>query len=69
MLDADLELCQAGRAEQGEQRIPDGLFLHLVREWGAFGRGLARADDPDGAASVTGLDREAVDALERIERA
>ena len=68
MLDAGLELSRAGRDAQGEQRIPEGLFLHLVAEWEAFRRALVRGEDPDGAASVTVLDRAAVDALERVER-
>ena len=69
MLDASPELCRAGRAAQGEPpRIADGLFEHLVREWDAFRRALARGALPDGIASVTVLDRAAVDALERVER-
>jgi predicted kinase len=68
MLDADLELCRAGRAAQEDERISDGLFEHLVREWAAFRRSLARGEHPDGVASVTVLDRPAVDALERVER-
>jgi predicted kinase len=68
MLDADVELCRAGQAAQGEDRIPEGLFLHLVAEWEAFRRQLVGGEDTDGVASVTVLDRAAVDALERIER-
>jgi predicted kinase len=68
MLDADLELCRAGRAAQEGERIPDGLFEHLVREWTTFRRSLARGEHPDGVGSVTVLDRPAVDALERVER-
>jgi predicted kinase len=69
MLDATLEQCRAGRTAQGEERISEGLFLHLIREWDAFRRELAAAEEPhDGVASVTVLDRQAVNALERIER-
>jgi predicted kinase len=67
MLDASLDLCVAGRAAQGDPRISDGLFLHLVREWQAFRRELVTGTLPDGIASVTVLDRTAADALERID--
>jgi predicted kinase len=67
MLDADAGLCRAGRRAQGEERIPAGLFEHLIREWAAFRRELAAGIEPPGFASVTILDREAVDALARIE--
>jgi predicted kinase len=67
MLDADAELCRAGRRAQREERIPAGLFEHLNREWEAFRRELAAGVDPPGFASVTILDREAADALARIE--
>jgi hypothetical protein len=68
MLDADLELCRAGRAAQESERISDGLFEHLVHEWIAFRGSLERGEDLEGVASVTVLDRPAVDALERVER-
>jgi predicted kinase len=68
MLDADLELCRAGRAAQESERISDGLFEHLVYEWIAFRGSLERGEDLEGVASVTVLDRPAVDALERVER-
>jgi predicted kinase len=68
MLDADLASCRAGRAAQGAERISEGLFLHLLREWAAFRRELAAGQLPAGIASVTVLDRPAVDALQRIER-
>lgn len=68
MLDATLEQCRAGRTAQGEERISEGLFVHLVREWAAFRRELAADGPRDGVASVTVLDRQAADALERIER-
>jgi predicted kinase len=49
------EECRAGRAAQGEQRIPDGLFEHLLREWEAAKSSLPA----EGFASVTVLDRAA----------
>jgi predicted kinase len=66
MLDADAALCRAGRAAQRERRIPDGLFEHLIREWDAFRRTLARATDPGPFDSITILDRAAADRLRRI---
>jgi predicted kinase len=66
MLDADADLCRAGRAAQPDERIPDGLFEHLIREWEAFRRDLADATDPAPFDSVTILDRAAVDRLRRI---
>jgi predicted kinase len=67
MLDADASLCRAGRAAQGEPRIADGLFEHLLREWQAFRRALVAASDPAPFASITVLDREAADRLRRID--
>jgi predicted kinase len=69
LLDATAEECRAGRAAQGEARIADGLFEHLLREWAAFRRNLAAGAHPPGIASVTILDRAAAGGLERIERA
>jgi predicted kinase len=66
MLDADAELCRAGRAAQREERIAEGLFEHLIREWEAFRRDLAAADDPAPFDSITILDREAADRVRRI---
>ena len=66
MLDADAELCRAGRAAQGDERIPDGLFEHLIREWEAYRRALSAATDPSPFASITILDRAAADRLRRI---
>jgi predicted kinase len=66
MLDADAELCRAGRAAQGSERIPDGLFEHLIREWEAYRRALASAADPEPFASITILDRDAADRVRRI---
>jgi predicted kinase len=67
MLDADAALCRAGRAEQVEQRIPDGLFEHLIREWEAFRAKLSGADDPSPFDSITIVDREAADRLRRVQ--
>jgi predicted kinase len=66
LLDADAALCRAGRAAQAEQRIPDGLFEHLIREWEAYRRHLADASDPAPFASITILDRAAADRVRRI---
>jgi predicted kinase len=67
MLDADLETCRAGRAAQGDERIPEGLFLHLHREWMAMRRELeAGRLDVSAFASVRVLDRAGADAVERI---
>ena len=63
MLDADAQLC---RAAQPEERIPEGLFEHLIREWEAFRRNLLTADDPAPFESITILDRSAADRLRRI---
>jgi predicted kinase len=66
MLDADAALCRAGRAAQAEQRIPDGLFEHLLREWEAFRGELSAATDSAPYDSITVLDRAAADRLRRI---
>ena len=66
LLDADADLCRAGRAAQGAQRISDGLFEHLLREWQAFRRTLEAASDASPFASIAILDREAADRLQRI---
>jgi predicted kinase len=63
LLDADPDLCRAGRAAQGNDRISDGLFEHLLREWDAFRRALATAAAADPFASVTILDRAGADRL------
>jgi predicted kinase len=65
-LDADARLCRAGRAAQGGQRVPNGLFEHLIREWEAYRRTLATASDPTPFASVTIVDRGAADRLRRV---
>src|SRR5215207_1903210 len=62
LLDADADLCRAGRAAQGPApRISDGLFEHLLREWEAFRRGLAASADPQPFDSVTVLSRATAD--------
>ncbi|HYZ88086.1 MAG TPA: AAA family ATPase, partial [Myxococcales bacterium] len=66
MLDAGAELCRAGRAAQGEARIPDGLFEHLLREWQAFRTALETAPEPSPFDSIAVLDRAAADRLRRI---
>src|SRR5215216_7862429 len=66
LLDADADLCRAGRAAQGAQRISDGLFEHLLREWKAFRRALADGFPADPFTSVMIIDRAAVDRLRRL---
>jgi predicted kinase len=66
VLDADAALCRAGRAAQGERRIPDGLFEHLIREWEAFRRVLSDAPDPAPFESVVVVDREAANRLRKV---
>jgi predicted kinase len=66
MLDADAELCRAGRATQGAQRIPDGRFERLLREWQALRRTLSAASDAAPFASIAVADRAAADRLRRI---
>jgi predicted kinase len=63
LLDADADVCRAGRAAQGVQCISDGLFEHLLREWGAFRRSLSTARNADPFASATILNRAAADRL------
>jgi predicted kinase len=66
-VDASADECRAARAAQGEPRIGDGLFEHLLREWAALRRTLA-AGDPlaEAPASVTVLTRPEAAAVERI---
>jgi predicted kinase len=66
LLDADADDCRAGRAAQGSQRISDGIFEHLLREWEAFRRALSGGREPDPFASVTVLDRAAADRVRRL---
>jgi predicted kinase len=66
LLDADAADCRAGRAAQGEQRISDGLFEHLLREWSAFRRTLGATGHADPFTSATVLDRMAANHLRRI---
>jgi predicted kinase len=67
LLDASPEACRAGRAAQDGERIPDGLFEHLLQEWAAF-RGALLSDgaDPAPFASVTIMDRDAAERLRRV---
>jgi predicted kinase len=66
LLDADPDLCRAGRAAQGNDRISDGLFEHLLLEWEAFRRALSDGAAADPFDSVTIVDRDAADRLRRI---
>jgi predicted kinase len=64
MLDADADLCRAGRRDR---RISDDLFEHLLREWEAFRRTLTTASDPAPFDSVLVVDREAANRLRRMD--
>jgi predicted kinase len=66
LLDADAETCRAGRAAQGAERIPDGLFEHLIREWEAYRAALATATDPAPFDTITVLDRAAADRIRHL---
>jgi uncharacterized protein DUF4031/AAA domain-containing protein len=66
LLDADADLCRAGRAARGSERISDGLFEDLLREWEAFRRALADHAAADPFASATILDRVAAARLRRV---
>lgn len=66
LLDADAATCRAGRAAQGDQRITDGLFDHLLREWQAFRHTLEATSDPAPFQSITIADREAANRLRRV---
>jgi uncharacterized protein DUF4031 len=66
LLDADADLCRAGRAAQGSERIAEDHFEDLLRGWEAFRRALAERAAADPFASVTILDRTAADRLRRV---
>jgi predicted kinase len=66
LLDADADLCRAGRAAQGSERIAEDHFERLLGEWDAFRRALAEHAAADPFASVTILDRVAVNRLRRF---
>ena len=58
--------CRAGRAAQGEERIGDGLFEHLLREWAALRRALEDGAFAGDFASVVVVDRAAAARLRRL---
>jgi len=66
LVDAAEDECRAGRATQGEEKIADGLFEHLLREWGALRRALENGDLPGDFASVVIADRAAAARVRRI---
>jgi predicted kinase len=67
LLDATAEECRAGRAAQGEARISEGLFEHLLGEWAALRRTLAAGEPlPEDLASVRMLTRRDAAALDSI---
>jgi hypothetical protein len=66
LVDADAAACRAGRAAQGDARIADGLFEHLLREWAAYRRRLEADGDPQPFDSVTVLTRDAAARIRRL---
>ena len=66
LVDATEEECRAGRAAQGAERIADGLFEHLLREWRALRGALENGGFAGDFASVVVADRAAVDRLRRL---
>jgi len=66
LVDAGEDECRAGRAGQGEEKIGDGLFEHLLREWEAFRRTLENGAFAGNFASVVVADRAAAARLRRI---
>ena len=66
LLDATEDECRAGRAAQGGQRIPDGLFEHLLREWNALRSVLENGSFAGNFASVVVADRAAADRIRRL---
>jgi hypothetical protein len=66
LLDADRDVCRAGRAAQGSERIAEDHFEDLLRDWEAFRRALVERAAADPFASVTILDRAAVNRFRRL---
>jgi predicted kinase len=66
LLDADPDTCRAGRAAQGDARVSDGLFEHLLREWAAYRRTLSTTADAAPFDSITIADRPAADRVRRV---
>jgi predicted kinase len=66
LVDASAEECRGGRAAQGAERIGDGLFEHLLREWSALRRSLENGAFAGSFASVTIVDRAAAGRIRRI---
>ena len=66
LVDASAEECRDGRAAQGAERIGEGLFEHLLREWSALRLSLENGAFAGGFASVTLVDRAAAARIRRI---
>jgi predicted kinase len=66
LIDAADDECRAGRAAQGEEKIAEGLFEHLLHEWGALRRTLENGDPAGDFAPVVIADRAAAARLRRI---
>jgi hypothetical protein len=66
LIDAAEDECRAGRAAQEGERIADGLFEHLLREWDALRRALENGDFAGDFASVVIADRASAARLRRF---
>ena len=66
LVDAAEEECRAGRAAQSGEKIGDGLFEHLLREWHALRRSLEIGGSAGDFASVVVADRTAARRLRQI---
>jgi predicted kinase len=66
LVDASAQQCRDGRTAQGAERIGEGLFEHLLREWAALRRSLENGACAGDFASVTVVDRDAAARLRRI---
>ena len=66
LVDAAEDECRAGHAAQGEEKVGDGLFDHLLREWSALRRALENGGSAGNFMSVVVADRAAAARLRRI---
>jgi hypothetical protein len=66
LVDATAAECRAGRAAQGEAKVEQGLFEHLLREWAALRGALETGAAPASFASVVIVDRGAASHLRRL---
>ena len=66
LVDAGEDECRAGRAAQGEEKVGEGLFEHLLREWTALRGTLENGAFAGDFVSVVVADRAAAARLRRI---